>query len=373
MHQKILIVNFTDCYGGGEVYLELLIKGLASSGEFDITTVSPDIKRFVDNIKDDSKLVYGVNRSGKFISLRNLSNYLKQAILINKFIKVNNIDIIFLNGKESFYLAPLLTAKVKKIAVNHVVGISGSGIFLKKLLTAKSLDKVDKLIFVSQKAKLNFEEMFAQKYCNKITVIKNGINGHTIEKKSNSSFRSESNTVNLMIIGRLQNIKGHKELIDVFYELLKKYKNIKLIIAGEGEEKERIQHQVERFNISDKVDLKGYIPVEDVICESDIVILPSYTESFPLVLLEAMAAGKAIISTLVGGVPEIIEDGKNGFLIEPINKKQLYDKLEILIIDKELREKMGQNGYALYKEKYTAEIFVKKTISVIDDLLKESR
>jgi glycosyltransferase involved in cell wall biosynthesis len=107
--------------------------------------------------------------------------------------------------------------------------------------------------------------------------------------------------------------------------------------------------------------------------ESDIFTLPTYyqSECFPLVNLEAMQHSLPIISTSEGGVPDIVIDGVNGFLVPQQNSEALADKLEILIKDPELRIKMGLAGKKIYKEKFTLEIFEKRIVEILQDCLNQ--
>ena len=88
--------------------------------------------------------------------------------------------------------------------------------------------------------------------------------------------------------------------------------------------------------------------------DADIFILPSYNEGLPMSILEAMSYGLPVISTPVGGIPEIVKDGVNGYLIFPGDNEALAEKIELLAKNKELRLRMGQENYKLVSQKYNA-------------------
>ena len=112
---------------------------------------------------------------------------------------------------------------------------------------------------------------------------------------------------------------------------------------------------------------------EKIYLESEIFVFPTQYDVWGLVLLEAMRAGLPVISTYVGAIPEIVDDGITGFLVEKQNPVALAEKMEILIKDKDLRDKMGQAGRKKFLEKYTLDIFEQNLKNVFDEVLKEIR
>ena len=114
--------------------------------------------------------------------------------------------------------------------------------------------------------------------------------------------------------------KGVKYLIETLNIIKNKNKNIRLFIVGDGEEREYLEKLVKELTLEDYVRFIGKIPNERVLeymVASDIFILPSLSEGFPVTFLEAMASGLPIITTNVRGLSEIIIDGENGFLVDP--------------------------------------------------------
>ena len=112
------------------------------------------------------------------------------------------------------------------------------------------------------------------------------------------------------------------------------------------------------------------MPYTDVIKEMqkcDIFVLPTYTEGFPNVILESMAAGCAIISTPVGAIPQMLEDdgdGKYGLLVEPRNVQQLHDAIEHLLNDEALKQEMRQNVQRRVNERYNIDVVWSKMLKI---------
>ncbi len=104
--------------------------------------------------------------------------------------------------------------------------------------------------------------------------------------------------------------------------------------------------------------------------QADIFCFPTYypPEAFPLVLLEAMQFGKPVVSTYEGAIPEIVDEGVTGFLVPPKDFHALSEKLEILIADSELRERMGKAGRMKFFEKYTVDIFERNLLKVFEEV-----
>lgn len=111
----------------------------------------------------------------------------------------------------------------------------------------------------------------------------------------------------------------------------------------------------------------------EVFAESNIVVLPSYREGLPKVLLESASCGRAIVATDVPGCKEIVCHNENGFLIPPHDSKALADALKVLIKDPELRAKMGARGREIVEAEFSEEIVVKQTMEVYERLLSQKR
>jgi glycosyltransferase involved in cell wall biosynthesis len=111
----------------------------------------------------------------------------------------------------------------------------------------------------------------------------------------------------------------------------------------------------------------------EIFFESDIFILPSYGEGLPITILEAMAAGLPIIATSVGAIPEIIEDGKNGFLTEAGDYVGLAKKILKLARDMKLRQEMGKNNIEKIERQYNKDLIVSKLSAEYEKLLGNHR
>ena len=186
-------------------------------------------------------------------------------------------------------------------------------------------------------------------------------------------YKRHNSIPNILFLSNLIESKGVICLLDACKNLKNKKYNFKCnIIGSESKEinKERITQEIEKRGLSNNVFYKGRVYGNDkelYYSEANIFIFPTYypQECFPLVLLEAMQHKLPCISSYEGAIPEIIKDRHNGFLCNPQDINLLTKKIEELIRNKALREEMGNNGFSLYKEKYTLANFEENIKSIL--------
>ena len=179
----------------------------------------------------------------------------------------------------------------------------------------------------------------------------------------------------ILSVGRLIDWKGTKYLITAMKEIIKKIPNAKLVIGGIGPEKENLEKLTEELKLKNNVIFTGYIEDIDLLkyyASSDIFVLPSinlngHTETLGVVLLEAMACGTPVIGSNVGGIPDIIKDGYNGFLVSEKSPEDLADKIIELLSNKELAEEFATNGLKTVQEKFSWISVTERFIEVYEE------
>ena len=148
--------------------------------------------------------------------------------------------------------------------------------------------------------------------------------------------------------GRFSPEKGFLDLIDVFEIVSKKNPGWCLTIAGDGQEREKIENKIKEKKLQDKIQLLGFQKekeLNELMLQSSIYVMTSFHESFGLVLIEAESYGLPILAfDSAEGPKEIIQNGKNGFLIENRNKEEMADKINELMINEELRQTIGEKA-----------------------------
>jgi glycosyltransferase involved in cell wall biosynthesis len=174
------------------------------------------------------------------------------------------------------------------------------------------------------------------------------------------------------IVSKLWEGKGHDLLIRTFKEIRKELPQARLVIVGEGHLMESLKTLVSQLQLSDAVIFTGFLEdIPQIIATFDVAVLPSYFEGMGRVLLEAMAMEKPVVGTRVGGIPDLIEEDLNGFLVSPGNKKELASAVLKILSDKGLAAKMRQEGRKKMADRFSAESMVRSIEKVYSDLLKE--
>ena len=156
-------------------------------------------------------------------------------------------------------------------------------------------------------------------------------------------------------LGRLVSGKGLEDLFEAMLILKSQNLSFNCLIFGVGSKEGELKKMAEDLNIKDKIEWRGFVPyskVPEALAQIDIFVYPSWHEGFGRSIMEALAMEKAVVATRVGGIPDLINDGENGFLVEPHNPSALAQKIKELIEDKELREIFGKAGREWVSKKY---------------------
>lgn len=184
------------------------------------------------------------------------------------------------------------------------------------------------------------------------------------EKGENNMDKSKENKNYIFSVGRLVPWKGFDILISAIKELSLE---IKLIIAGNGPEMEKLKKQTKELNLENRVKFTGQISRAEIkryFSQAKIFVLNTGYEGLSHVILEAMEAGVPVITTDIGGNPELIEDGYNGFLIKYNDKEKLKEAIDKLWGNNELREKFIVNSFEKLK-KFSMENMIEETKNIL--------
>lgn len=176
-----------------------------------------------------------------------------------------------------------------------------------------------------------------------------------------------------VIVGRLVPLKGHRFLIEALSLLAKDFPDLGLLIAGAGEEEAALRAETEALGLSDRVVFLGLRrDIPDLLGLSELLVLPSSREGLPIVLLEALAASLPVVVTPVGGIPEVVEDGKTGFFVtqEPAS---IASALRRILESPESSRAMGANARRLIEERYDIRSVARRYENLYRSLLAKRR
>lgn len=177
----------------------------------------------------------------------------------------------------------------------------------------------------------------------------------------------------LVSVGRLIEVKGHKYLFDAIREVKEKGKNVRLLVVGDGPLRGTLERFAVELGIAQEVSFLGLQRnVWPLLLTSDLFVLTTLGEGFGLVLLEAMAAGKAIVASNVTSIPEIVVHGQTGLLVPSRDSHTLAEALCYLCDRPDLRWKMGEAGRERLKEHFTVEKMVQATEGLYEEILNTS-
>ena len=182
------------------------------------------------------------------------------------------------------------------------------------------------------------------------------------------------------IIGQLGERKGHLILLDAMRGLIREHADLRLWIVGKepahGAERyaDRLREYVARHGLSGHVEFLGFrADIPDVLAQIDLLALPSLQEPFGKIVIEAMAMEKPVAAARVGGVPEIVEDGRTGLLVPPQDADALRHALDRLIRDPDLRERLGVAGRMRVERHFRLERNVRETEAIYEEMLFKKR
>lgn len=162
----------------------------------------------------------------------------------------------------------------------------------------------------------------------------------------------------VVCVGRLSPEKGHLGLVDAFARVIERGEHAQLRLVGDGPERARIEERIRARNIQDHCELLGQLPEDGALAEvaaSDLLVSASFMEGLPVVLMEALALGVAVVAPRVAGIPELVEDGVSGLLFTPADWNALADCLVRLLGDEPLRKRLAQAGRERVRAEFDAD------------------
>ena len=188
-----------------------------------------------------------------------------------------------------------------------------------------------------------------------ISVIPNGIE-LSMFNNTISTLRVHEAGIQIVWVGRMVEVKGLVYLFSAMRIIVSDYPNSKLTLIGDGPLKNKLEWLAGEMSLTENITFIGYVKntaVPQYLKEADIFVLPSLSEGFPVVIPEAMAAGKPIVASNVGGIPDAVTEGVTGFLVAPENAELLAEKIIYLIEHPEVRVSMGKAGRKKVEERFT--------------------
>jgi len=331
--------------------------------EIHVITTSLDHKN--SNNDDETFIIHRVPTLGA----EPVNAILFQMLVVKKIVSIKP-DIIHVQN-----IALGLSAWVVKkyFKTPYLVYGRGSDVYgswpLKKIISKVVLRTADAVVALSENMRREIKNIEQRD----VIIIPNGIELGRFQYESKDSIRktlkfNDEDKI-IIFVGNLRKVKGVEYLIESMKEITEKEKNAKLIILGDGEERSDLEELVSTLFMDKYIKFLGRISNESIpkyMMASDLFVLPSVSESFGIVNLEAMASGLPIVATKVGGVPEIIKENINGLLVEPRNSIDLSLKIIKLLHNQPLAKKISNNNKSYVKNFSWVSVILKLNNVYID-------
>lgn len=326
--------------------------------------------KFIDNMKD----------LGKF-SFRKIFLMIKYSLDLSRILLTRKIDLVYFTMSPSggaFYRDILFITIIKLFRKNRVLHFRVKGIkktsesMLGRMLV-KYAFRGSEIVCLSKHHMLDVEGLTT----NPPFHVPNGIKVETeFLHLVNDNNTPDGCTAKILFLSNLSRKKGVPELIDALSDLnTRGYKFSASLVGSEWDMSfGDVNKLIRNAGLKDMVTVEGPKFGKEkftFIAQSDIFVFPTYFELFPGVVLEAMMFGKAIVSTLEGSIPEMIDHGINGILTEQRNVKQLADGIAFLIDNPEIRKKMSKQARDKFFKEFTLESFEKKMLAVFEQSINK--
>ncbi len=366
--------------GGAGIYAANITRELAKLGH-QVTVFTPEVgnlkrKNNIDNL--------GIKRIkvNKRLPYKALQFWLLLPKAVKKAENENKFDIIHFNGISYWFLKKRLSKALHVITIHHLVkdairsanlslisrirDISGENSLIIPFIERRCIMCADKFIAVSNFTKKQIAKTY-KITPDKIEVVYHGIdlNGYTFTKKKLEETKKSLNLPQkpiLLFVGRIDDPrKGLDLVLKAVKEVLEKIDAI-LLVVGRGDQTEA-RKLAKSLGVSKNVFFAGFVDETTLKkCYSlcDIYVCPSLLEGFGLVILEAMAAGKPVVATKVGAIPEIIKDDENGILVEPGDVSELANSICKFLKNRNLSKKIGKKNGNYVRQKFSWETSAKE-------------
>jgi glycosyltransferase involved in cell wall biosynthesis len=360
---EIVLLNLVD--EQKQIGLKPAIASIGEKGISDKPFETEALKRGADIVK--FRMFSGPN----FLGMRQILRYAQ----------VERFDILHSHGYKgnvAFGFIPRRMRKLPLISTLHgytsTAGLSKNRIY--EWLDLKSMKYIDAVVLVNS-------GMLSDPRINKTKdidyhIVNNGIpiSDPVTVDSINQQLDKEivdfcSHGFNVGSIGRLSAEKGHRHLLSALKLLLLQGIDAKVIIIGEGRERESLGRQATESGLKDRVLMPGYKKnAKNYLACFDAFVLPSLTEGLPITLLEAMKAGIPIVATKVGGIPEVLDNGACGLIIEPCKPDLLAQGLSTIFYNGSNVSQMAERACQRVKNNYSARAMAEGYLRIYEKILQ---
>jgi len=289
-------------------------------------------------------------------------------IRLARLIRKKQFDCVHLNPslqltpllRDGFLISTLGLLGFKKIVIfihgwdDHIATRISSNRLLRSLFK-KTFGEAAVILVLATRFKLFLEELGIDP--DRISVVSATFSGKVFEGIQASP---SSSGMTILFMSRLVSGKGVYELLESFKQVQTRFQDTKLVIIGDGEERKPMDQWVKDNQLSDHIKFAGFLSEREkaqTLVDGDLFVFPTtYAEGCPAALIEAMAAGLAVITTRAGGIPDIIQQDENGILLDDVDPGTIAAAIEKMLTDKALLARVKRNNRQKAWEQYEAKV-----------------
>ena len=295
-----------------------------------------------------------------------------QALAIHREVREQNFDLIHAHWiiPQGFLCALLNQYKYGKtvpvLCTSHGSDVNALNNFMLKKLKQWTIMACDHLTIVSNDMKNKCMALGIPEQ--KLSVISMGVDLKNIFIPVKGTVRNNNR---VLYVGRLVEKKGISTLISAISLTHKIHPDIELVIVGDGPQRESLVMQVRNLGLEDNITFLGGIPNEElpvIYSSAAVTVMPSLQEGLGMVIIEALGCGSAVIASALTAIKDIIEHDMTGLLFEPNNSRELADCIQLLLSDREHRDKIAEMGRKFVLDRFDWEIIIRKYLASIHSL-----
>jgi glycosyltransferase involved in cell wall biosynthesis len=331
---------------------------------------------------DTSRGLRNQATAGRF-SGRNLSSFIRQVFQLLAILMRSKPRIVHLNvtaglsfWKTMVFMLLIRAFRARMIA--HIHGgnfhefFEGSRVAARRLI-AWTLGQADVVVVLSGWWKNYIQNIVKPGV--RVLAIPNAPEQSLFSRPSGEQPQESRSGNTLLFVGSIGKRKGIFDILNAIPLVTRECSLARFIFLGEEEiagEKQQVLLACKQHNLHEFVSFLGWVVGEEKkkhYERADVFLLPSHAENLPFALLEAMAMGLPVVSTPVGGIPEVIEDGREGYLIEPGDEQALAERIVRLLKEPQLRKTMGANARRRVQEQFSPERIAKQWESLYMELV----
>ncbi|MBD3414380.1 MAG: glycosyltransferase [Candidatus Aminicenantes bacterium] len=246
--------------------------------------------------------------------------------------------------------------EVKHLSVQKPDFYTKASSFGKKVISL-FMDEASGILVLSERIKLSIQPITRNE---NVWVLRNPVDC----QKHRPSIKADS-PLNVLFMGDFSERKGIKILVKAASEVLDRLEDVKFILCGKAQE--NIKEIVEDWGIQDHVELPGFVSgkkKQKCFAKAHVFVLPSYEEGLPVAILEAMCSGLPILTTPVGGIPDVLKEYSNALFIKPGDHRALAEKIIFLLENEDVRKKIGENNRKKVLDEFDTSVIMQDLVNI---------